>query len=128
MPNSATVSVIINTKDVVNKMIQGVAAYQYERDCFQNVTYKYFTSTSNEYRQDFNVGDFVQFTGRLVCENETLYITLVGSTLLCNRSSESHVPDNELLISTPSMTTTVVLASLPKKLSNQSLDISQNFC
>jgi len=64
------------------------------------------------------VGDFVQFTGRLVYENETLYITLVSSTLLRNRSSESHVPDNELPISTPSMTTTVVLASPPKKLSN----------
>ena len=42
MPNAATISVIIKTKDVVKQMIQGVAAYQYEPDCFQNITYKHF--------------------------------------------------------------------------------------
>src|SRR6185369_8105019 len=95
-----------------------VAAYQHEPDWFQNITYKYFTNATNGYRQDFNVGDFVQFTGRLIYENEILYITLVNSTLHRTKSSESHVPDNELLISTPTMTITVVLASPPKKLSN----------
>ena len=39
MPNAATISV---TKDAIKQMIQGVAAYQYEPDCFQNITYKYF--------------------------------------------------------------------------------------
>ena len=42
MPNAATISVIIKTKDAIKQMIQGVAAYQYEPDCFQNITYKYF--------------------------------------------------------------------------------------
>ena len=66
MPNAATISVIIKTKDAVKQMIQGVEAYQYEPDCFQNITYKHFLNASGNYRQDFNVGDFVQFTGRLV--------------------------------------------------------------
>ena len=54
-------------------MIQGVAAYQYEPDCFQNITYKHFLNASGSYRQDFNVGDFVQFTGRLVCSERNFH-------------------------------------------------------
>ena len=59
MPNTATVIVIVNTKDVVKQMIQGIAAYQYEIDCFQNITYKYFLNTSGTYQQNFNVNNFV---------------------------------------------------------------------
>ena len=81
MPNTATVSVIITTKDDVKRMSQGIAAYQYEPDCFQNITYKYFLNANETYRQDFKVNDFVQFTGRLVYENETLYMTVINSTL-----------------------------------------------
>src|SRR5439155_8740490 len=108
MPNTATVSVIITTKDVVKRMSQGIAAYQYEPDCFQNITYKYFLNANETYRQDFKVNDFVQFTGRLVYENETLR----------DRTLDTHLSDNALPLSTPVITITVTLASPAKKLSN----------
>ena len=121
MPNAATVSVIINSKEIVNnKVIQGVAAYQYEPECFQIITYKYFSSTAHgNYRQDFNIGDFVQFTGKLIYENETLYITLLNATLLRSKTSESNLPDiTTLPLSTPTITITVTMTTPPKKLSN----------
>jgi len=118
MPNTATVSVIITTKDVVKRMSQGIAAYQYEPDCFQNITYKYFLNANETYRQDFKVNDFVQFTGRLVYENETLYMTVINSTLLRDRTLDTHLSDNALPLSTPVITITVTLASPAKKLSN----------
>src|SRR5690349_4684998 len=69
MPNAATVSVIVNSKEIVNnKVIQGVAAYQYEPECFQINTFQ----AHGNYQQDSNVGDFVQFTGKLIYENEIL--------------------------------------------------------
>ena len=101
MPNTATVSVIITTKDVVKRMSQGIAAYQYEPDCFQNITYKYFLNANKTYRQDFKVNDFVQFTGRLVYENETLYMTVINSTLLHDGTLDTHLSDNALPLSTP---------------------------
>ena len=52
-----------------------------------------FLNASRSYRQDFNGGDFVQFTRRLVYENETLYITLINSPA-----------DNALPLSTPAIT------------------------
>jgi len=63
-----------------------------------------FLNASGSYRQDFNVGDFVQFTRRLIYENETLYITLINTPA-----------DNALPLSTPTITIAIVLAS-PKKL------------
>src|SRR6185369_1781385 len=60
------------------------------------------------YRQDFKVNDFVQFTGRLVYE--TLYMTVINSTLLRDRTLDTHLSDNALPLST--------LASPAKKLSN----------
>jgi hypothetical protein len=60
-------------------------------------------NASGSYRQDFNVGDFVQFTRRLVYENETLYITLINTPA-----------DNALPLSTPTITIAIVLAS-PQK-------------
>ena len=56
MPNTATVIVIVNTKDVVKQMIQGIAAYQYEIDCFQSITYKYFLNTSRTNNHYSNIG------------------------------------------------------------------------
>ena len=60
-------------------------------------------NASGSYRQDFNVVDFVQFTRRLVYENETLYITLINTPA-----------DNALPLSTPTITIAIVLAS-PQK-------------
>jgi len=114
MPNTATVSVIITTKDVVKRMSQGIAAYQYEPDCFQNITYKYFLNANETYRQDFKVNDFVQFTGRLVYENETLYMTVINSTLLRDRTLDTHLSDNALPLSTPVITITVTRQVQPK--------------
>jgi len=53
-----------------------------------------------------NVGDFVQFTRRLVYENETLYITLINTPA-----------DNALPLSTPTITIAIVFGKPPKKLS-----------
>ena len=101
MPNAATVSVIVNSKEIVNnKVIQGVAAYQYEPECFQINTFQ----AHGNYQQDSNVGDFVQFTGKLIYENETLYLTLLNATLLRSKTSESNLPDNTLPLSTPTIT------------------------
>ena len=49
--------------------------------------YKYFLTQV----EDFNVGDFVQFTRRLIYENETLYITLI------NTPADNALPLSKLL-------------------------------
>jgi len=82
-----TLSVIIKTKDVINKMVQGVATYQHKPDFFQNITYKYFTSAATVYRQEFNI--------------EILWKTGDKQTLLQSRNSELDIPDTKLPISTP---------------------------
>ena len=63
-----------------------------------------FLNASGSYRQDFNVGDFVQFTRRIVYENETLYITLINTP-----ADNAPFP-----LSTPTITIAIVLAS-PQK-------------
>ena len=54
--DTATVVVIVNAKDVVKQMIQGIAAYLYEIDCFQSITYKYFLNTSRTNNHYSNIG------------------------------------------------------------------------
>ena len=118
-----SVSVIVNSKEIVNnKVIQGVAAYQYEPECFQTNTFQ----AHGNYQQDSNVGDFVQFTGKLIYENETLYLTLLNATLLRSKTSESNLLDNTLPLSTPTITITVTMTSPPKKLSNVRLPPLKN--
>ena len=98
MPNAATISVIIKTKDAIKQMIQ-----HSNMNLIASKMLQIFLNASGSYRQDFNVGDFVQFTRRLVYENETLYITLINTPA-----------DNALPLSTPTITIATVLAKLYK--------------
>ena len=49
-------SLSLLTQNVVKQMIQEIAAYQYEIDCFQSITYKYFLNTSRTNNHYSNIG------------------------------------------------------------------------
>ena len=55
-----------------------------------------FKYKRNLFARLYNVNDFVQFTGRLIYENKTLYMTVINTTVLQDKTLDSNLSNNAL--------------------------------